>query len=732
MMHTLSTTRLLAFALLLALLAGSGATPLVAQKRPITLKETTGGVFAARGAGYGFRTMSDGKHYTLISPDYKRIIKYEYASGKEVETLFDVDKARDCSVQQIWDYDIAPSGHHILIFTDLKPIYRRSYTMQAVHYDVRRNRCEPLSEAGGEIMIPTFSPDGRMVAFVRDNNIFIKKFDYNSEVQVTTDGKRNHIINGTTDWVYEEEFTTTKLMEWSPNSDFLAFVRSDESEVKAYSMPIYGDGLYPTEYVYKYPKVGEKNSTVTLQLYDLEVKRTEQVDLPLDSDGYIPRIAFTGWGSDLAAITLNRLQNDLKVYRINPKSRTPHLTLREQDKRYINSDFISSMQFTPDGIVMLSERDGFVQLYAYGQNGELQRRLTQGDFDITAFYGCDKAGNVYYQAADETPIRRRILKTSPKGKTTVLAGQPGVNNADFTADFSYFLNSYSNATTPTITTLRSAANGKVLRTLEDNAKLVERLKQYEYNPMEFFTIEIASGQTLNGWMIRPPHFDASKKYPVLMHQYSGPDSQEAVDRFGIGWEYALANAGYVVVCVDGRGTGARGSEWRKCTYRQLGIYESDDQNAAAKALPGKFSFVDADRIGIFGWSFGGYNTLMSLCRGNAFKVGVAVAPVTDWRFYDTVYTERFMATPQVNNNGYNLSSVLPIAKNLHGELLLIHGTADDNVHIQNSMRLATELVNANIPFEMATYTDKDHGIYGGNNRMHLYSRIIEFLDRKLK
>ena len=700
------------------------------QQREITLPEVTSGAFAARGAGNGFRSLPDGKHYTLISDDYQRIVKYEYATGRAVDTLFDIAKARECDIKAIWDYDIAPSGHHILIYTDIKPIYRRSYTLRATHYDVRRNLCEPLTE--GDIMIPTFSPDGRMVAFVRDNNIFIKKFDFNSEVQVTTDGKRNEVINGTTDWVYEEEFSTTRLMEWSPQSDFLAFVRSDESQVKAYSMPIYGDDLYPTDYVYKYPKVGEQNSTVSLHLYNLDLKRTDRVDLPLDADGYIPRIVFTGWGSDLAAITFNRLQNDLKVYRINPKSRTPRLTLREQDPRYINNEFINSMRFVPDGIVMLSERDGSTQLYKYGTNGALQQRLTQGNWDIISFYGCDSEGNVYYQAADQTPTQRRVLKTTPRGKTTVLAGEAGINRASFTQDYSYFINSYSNAKTPAITTIRTTKEGKVIRTLEDNAQLVTKLKGYDYNDKEFFTIEVAPGRTLHGWMIRPPHFDASKRYPTVMHQYSGPDSQEVLDQFYIGWEYALAQAGYVVVCVDGRGTGGRGTEWRKCTYRELGLRESSDQIAAAEALPKQFNYIDGSRIAIFGWSYGGYNTLMSLCRGKVFRAGVAVAPVTDWRFYDTIYTERFMATPQVNNKGYEASSVLSIAHNLHGDLLVIHGTADDNVHLQNTMRLATELVKADIPFEMATYTDKDHSIYGGNNRQHLYSRIIEFLDRKLK
>ena len=700
------------------------------QQREITLPEVTSGAFAARGAGNGFRSLPDGKHYTLISDDYQRIVKYEYATGRAVDTLFDIAKARECDIKAIWDYDIAPSGHHILIYTDIKPIYRRSYTLRATHYDVRRNLCEPLTE--GDIMIPTFSPDGRMVAFVRDNNIFIKKFDFNSEVQVTKDGKRNEVINGTTDWVYEEEFSTTRLMEWSPQSDFLAFVRSDESQVKAYSMPIYGDDLYPTDYVYKYPKVGEQNSTVSLHLYNLDLKRTDRVDLPLDADGYIPRIVFTGWGSDLAAITFNRLQNDLKVYRINPKSRTPRLTLREQDPRYINNEFINSMRFVPDGIVMLSERDGSTQLYKYGTNGALQQRLTQGNWDIISFYGCDSEGNVYYQAADQTPTQRRVLKTTPRGKTTVLAGEAGINRASFTQDYSYFINSYSNAKTPSITTIRTTKEGKVIRTLEDNAQLVAKLKGYNYNDKEFFTIEVAPGRTLHGWMIRPPHFDANKRYPTVMHQYSGPDSQEVLDQFYIGWEYALAQAGYVVVCVDGRGTGGRGTEWRKCTYRELGLRESSDQIAAAEALPKQFNYIDGDRIAIFGWSYGGYNTLMSLCRGKVFRAGVAVAPVTDWRFYDTIYTERFMATPQVNNKGYEASSVLSIAHNLHGDLLVIHGTADDNVHLQNTMRLATELVKADIPFEMATYTDKDHSIYGGNNRQHLYSRIIEFLDRKLK
>lgn len=703
------------------------------SQRTVSIQEITQGYFYPRSAGGDYRSMPDGKHYTTISEDGRSLVKYSFATGKKVETLFSLNDHKEAPFKTFEQYRISPNGHHILILTNRRRIFRRSYTAEAYHYDVRRKTIEPLSPKGGAIMIPTFSPDGRMVAFVRDNNIFVRKFDYNSEVQITRDGLRNEIINGTTDWVYEEEFTTTQLMSWSADSRFLAFVRSDESKVPAYDMPIYQvEGLYPKNYTYKYPKAGETNSSVSLWVHDLQLKQNKEVPLPLDRDGYIPRVEFAQGTNNLIAATLNRRQDHLCLYTINPQSMLPKLTIEQKDNRYINSEFIQSMVLDKEGFVMLSEEDGYTHVYTYGATGQAKKQITKGAYDVLALYGKDNAGNIYYQAADQTPIRRRVLKADRNGRTTVLAGAAGINEAVFSADFSYFINDYSADCIPNQITLCSGQNGKLIRTLEENKELVKQLDKYNITKKEFITLEINGGISLNGWMLKPHGFDATKQYPVVMVQYSGPDSQQVLDSYGVDWVHALLNEGFIVVCVDGRGTGSRGTEWRKCTYLNLGGYESDDQIAAAQAL-GKYSFVDSKRIAIWGWSFGGYNTLRCLCRGKGvFAAGVAIAPVTDWRFYDSIYTERFMRTPQENPKGYQGSSCLPIAKDLKGKLLMISGSADDNVHLQNTMLMAEALTQANIPFEMAVYTDRNHGIYGSNARPHLYNKVIEFLVRTLK
>lgn len=706
--------------------------------RPITLQELTNWRFAPRSAGRSFRSMSDGRYYTTLNRERTSIMQYEFSSGKAVATLFDLKDVESRKISQkgefalprtIDDYEIAPDGHHILLKTETEAIYRRSSRSTVFHYDVRRQQIEPLST--GKLMIPTFSPDGRMVAFVRDNNIFIRKFDYDSEVQVTTDGKRNEIINGATDWVYEEELYCTKLLSWSEDGRHLAFVRFDEREVPAYSMPMYGDGLYPGEYTYKYPKAGEKNSDVSLHVYNVDQKVVRQVSLPIDTESYIPRIEFTPIKNQLAVCTLNRHQNDFVLYLVDPQTLVAKPALRDADEAYIKIEWINSLVIDAHGFTMVSEADGYAHLYRYSTTGEKVRQLTKGTWDIITLYGVDKVGNAYYQAADETPIRRRILKVSPKGGITVLAGEPGINQATFSEDFSHFLNIYSSSTTPPQYTIRSSREGKVLRELENNKDLSQELFSRRYSSKEFIQLEVASGRVLHGWIQKPINFDPNKRYPLLMVQYSGPDSQEVLDQFDMDWTVALAEEGYVVACFDGRGTGARGREWRKSTYLQLGILESDDQIAAAKAL-GKLNYVDAGRIGIWGWSFGGYMTLLSLCRGDGtFKAGVAVAPVTDWRFYDSIYTERYLRTPQENPQGYRNGAPLAQAARLRGNLLIVHGSADDNVHLQNTMDFTEQLVQNNIPFDMAIYTDRDHSIYGGNTRYHLFTRIVNYLKTNL-
>lgn len=706
--------------------------PALAQNgnKPVELKEITAGQFYAQGAGYGMMPMPDGEHYTMLSPNYSAILKYSYKTGEVVDTLFSVNKAHDCNFKRIFGYQIASSGHHILLYTKVEPIYRRSKLLTVYHYDVRRNRVEPLSEQPGGVMIPTFSPDGRMVAFVRDNNIFIKKFDFNTEVQVTTDGKRNEILNGITDWVYEEEFECTSLLSWSPDNAFLGYVRSDESKVREYNMPMYGTANYPSDYVYKYPKAGFDNSVVSLWVYNVADRNKKQVDLGLKKEDYIPRISFTTRNGELAAFTLNRQQNDFRLFYVNAQTLIPKMIFEDREDQYVESDNLNMLEFNAEGFLYVNEKDGYRHIYQYGHNGNLLRQITKGTWDVTTLYGMDDKGTVFYQSAEPNPTQRAIYAVDRKGKKRCLTPQAGTHNATFSANFKYYINAYSNINTPTLTALYET-NGKQLRVLEDNAALKQTLAGYRFNQKEFLTLKNDKGDDMNAWMLKPTNFDPNKKYPVLMVQYGGPNSQEVLDRFGFGWEYYLANQGVIVACVDGRGTGARGEEWRKCTYMKLGILESADQIAGAKALA-KLPFVDGSRIGIWGWSFGGYNTLMSLCHGNGtFKLGIAVAAVTDWRFYDSVYTERFMRTPQENPQGYKASSVLSVADKLKGKLLLIHGSADDNVHLQNMMRVTEVLVQNNIPFDMAVYTDKNHSIYGGNTRYHLYTKMAQYVLQNL-
>lgn len=699
--------------------------------KPLDLRDIVQGQFAARGAGYGMRSMPDGEHYTMISNKHDAILRYSFSTGKVVDTLFYTQDARECNFDTFDDYQVSDDGHHILLYTEKASIYRRSWEANVHHFDVRRRLVKPLSDITGKVMIPTFSPDGRMVAFVRGNNIFIKKFDFDTEVQVTTDGVRNQIINGATDWVYEEEFTVTNQMSWSEDGAFLAYVKTDERSVPEYRMPMYSGHLYPQDYVYKYPKAGEANSKVSVHIYNVTDRSQKRVAINDDEAYYIPRISYIGRDQQLAVMTLNRRQNHFRMIYVNSKTLLPKTIMEEQSQTYIDSEHIQSIQFTTQGWAYTSERSGWAQLYLMSDRGQVVRPLTSGDWDVTEFYGLDTQGNAYYQAADESPTRRNIYRRDTKGRTTRLGEASGTNSAVFSNGFQYFIGSHSTLNTPTTTALYRTDGNKQLRTLQDNADLRAKLAKYQFAPKELTTIRTASGLDLNAWIVKPANFTPAKRYPVLMVQYSGPNSQQVLDRYSFGWEYYLASQGIIVVCVDGRGTGARGEAWRKGTYLRLGLQESKDQAQAAQAL-GKLPWVDSERIGIWGWSFGGYNTLMSLIHGeNAFKLGIAVAPVTDWRFYDTIYTERFMRTPQENPDGYDVSSVLKHADRLKGKLLLIHGSADDNVHVQNAMDLQSRLVEANIPFDMAIYTDKDHSIRGGNTSYHLYNKMVSYLLREL-
>ena len=719
-------------AIILATLVSAGTAGAQTGDKSVSLKEITDGMFRQKTAVGEMRSLPDGEHYTAMNAERNMIVKYSYRTGKAVDTLFNATTARECEFTKFDGYTISSTGHHILVWRETEPIYRRSYKAAVYDYDVRRNYVKPITDSKEKVMIPTFSPDGRMCAFVKDNNIWIRKFDFDTEVQVTKDGALNKILNGTTDWVYEEEFAVTNLMAWSPDSEYLAYVRTDETEVPEYSMQVYGEGLYPSYYNFKYPKAGQKNSTVSVKAYSVQTRDTKHLDVPMDGDGYIPRITFTRNASQLAVMTLNRHQNIFNMYYVNPKSGVSRLILREENECYVDSEWLSSIHFLSNGFTYVSEQDGYAHIYLYSPTGVLQKQITQGNWDVTRLIGYDETTkNTYYESAEESPLRRAVYKIDAKGVKTRLTPEEGTNSAAFSANYAYFVNRYSNANTPMRITVNETKSRKVLRTLQDNAELRERLAQYRFGKKEFFTLTTKSGFELNAWMVKPANFDESKKYPVMMTQYSGPNSQQVLDNYSFDWEQYLAANGIIVVCVDGRGTGARGEAFRKCTYLRMGEKESQDQVEAAQAL-GQYPYVDAGRMAIWGWSFGGYNTLMALSVGHGtFKVGIAVAPPTDWKYYDTVYTERYMRTPQENFDGYAATSPLKKVKDLEGKLLLIHGTADDNVHFMQSMEYAEALVQAGKQFDMHVYKDRNHGISGGNTRYHLYTKMSNYLFENL-
>ena len=696
------------------------------------LQEIVDGVYNSKGVK-SVVSSADGLHYYQMNDRSNAVVKFEYATGNVVDTLFSTEKARECTFDTFQGFLVSPDEFRVIVYKDREQIYRHSFKANYYYHDVRRNLVRKLTENLSKQMIPTFSPDGKMLAYVIDNNIWISKFDFNTELQVTKDGEFNKIINGATDWVYEEEFAETRLMEFSPDNTLLAFVKTDESDVKEFSFQTYEKQLYPGSYTYKYPKPGEDNSKVASYVYDINAQTTRKMDVPLDEDGYIPRIMFTTDASQLVVMTLNRNQNRFDMYFVNPRSTVAKLILRDENKYYIDSGFLKSIHFLPNQFTYISEKDGYSHIYIYSNTGALQKQLTKGSFDVTSLLAVDaETGVVFYEAADESPLQRNIFKTTiDKVVTTKLSSSSGYNFATFSNNGKYYTNNWSNTVTPSLITMHNS-NGKLLRTLQDNESVKQKVVQANFPVKEFITVPAADGTTqLNGWMIKPSLFDASKKYPVVMIQYSGPDSQQVLDRFGVDWYYALAEQGYIIASVDGRGTGARGEAFRKQTYLNLGIIESDDQVAVAKYF-GTLPYIDGSRVGIWGWSYGGYNVLMSMSRGNgAFKAGVAIAPVTDWRFYDTVYTERFMRTPQQNAVGYDNGSAIKLADKLQGNLLLIHGTADDNVHVQNSAEYTRALIQADKHFDMFVFPDKNHFINGGNSRKYLYNKVIDFYKKNL-
>ena len=715
------------------------------QAQKVTLQDVANGTYRAQSI-QGLKPMLDGEHYTQISKDHKRIVKYSFRTGKEVEAIFDVTKARNCELKRFDDYIMSPDESLILIQTETQPIYRRSFTAVYYLYNVKNRTLEPLSNNGPQ-QVPLFSPDSHQIAFVRNNNIYLIKLLFgNSESQVTKDGEYNKVLNGIPDWVYEEEFAFNRAFDFSADSRMIAYIRFDESRVPMYSFQWYKGmapektayATYPGSYDYKYPKSGAVNSKVSVHTFDIKSHVTRKMELPIDSDGYVPRIKFTDDPEKLAIMTLNRHQNRFDLYMANPRSAVCKVAVRDEAEQYIKEQAYSNIAFYPENMVMMSERDGYNHLYLYTIGGNLVKQITKGKFEVKEFLGWDQKANVfYYTSNEESPLRTAVYKIDGKGKKTKLSTRTGTNNALFSKNLNYYINTYSSAQTPTLITLNNN-KGQEMVTLLDNKELKNKISQLNMPTKEFFTFKTSEGVELNGWMMKPANFNPSKKYPVIMHQYSGPGSQQVLDKWGIGsfgdggmFEAVMCDKGYIMVCVDGRGTGGRGAAFEKCTYLSIGLKEAADQAETAKYLS-TLSYVDGSRIGIWGWSYGGYNTLMSMSEGSgAFKAGVAIAAPTDWRFYDTVYTERFMRTPKENGDGYNASSAIARAPKLHGKLLLIHGTADDNVHFQNCAEYSEALVQAGIQFDMQIYTNRNHGISGGNTRNHLLNRITNFFIENL-
>ncbi|MBQ2878099.1 MAG: S9 family peptidase [Bacteroidaceae bacterium] len=690
--------------------------------------------------------MADGESFARMSSDRSMILKCSFKDGSVVDTIFNAATARGFDKKHIDGYQFSPDESRMLIQTNTRSIYRRSFTADHYIFTRKNNKVAPLS-ANGAQQVPKFSPDGTMIAFVRNNNIFIVKllFD-NSESQVTTDGEFGKIINGVPDWVYEEEFVTNCSYDWSADSKILAYIRYDESNVMNYDMPMFIPTnskseyeAYVAPYSYKYPVAGAENSKVSVHTFEVKSRVTRQMKLDIENDAYIPRIKFTDKPDVLTIFTLNRHQNKMDLFAANPLSGLCKCILREESDTYLNEGCYTKLQFLGENFILHSERSGYNQLYLYTLEGDLVAPITTGNFEVLSFIGWDKKKNEYYYSSnEESPLKQDVYKIDRKGKKTRLTNGNGTNSAVFSKGLKYFINTFDNLTTPPIVTTNNN-KGEVIKTLIDNKKLTEKLAQMEKAGKEFFSFKTTDGVDINGWMIKPANFDASQKYPVVMFQYSGPYSQEVKDTWftgmypGAAFEEYMAQKGFIMVCVDGRGTGGRGTQFGKCTYMKLGHYESNDQVEAAKYL-GTLPYVDKENIGIWGWSFGGYNTIMSMSNNDkVFKAGVAIAAPTDWRFYDTVYTERFMRTPKENKEGYDLGSAVVHADKLNGKLLLIHGTADDNVHFRNMLRYAHALNQAGKYVKMALYPDSNHGIYfGGETRYHVFERLSKFFIENLK
>ena len=671
----------------------------------------------------GVRSLSDGERYTTMSDG--RVLCFSYRTGEPAGVLFDASAAEPRI--EFTDYVLSADERRLLLTTDVEPIYRHSFTAEYWIYDRQDGSLRRLSQ-GGPQQQAQFSPDGSRVAFVRGGNLFVADPAAGSERQLTFDGRFNHIINGLPDWVYEEEFSFARAFAWSPDGRKIAYLRFDESRVKQYNMNRFAGGLYPENYTFKYPKAGEQNSVVELYCCDVADGSTVRMDTGEQTDQYIPRLFWTPTGQ-LGFYRLNRLQNHFEVL-LCDSSGASRVVYDERNDRYVERVDGRTVTFLPDGdrFVVRSERDGFMYLYLYGVSEGLLGRITSGEWEVTELLGIE-GDRVYYLSTETSPLRRDLytVRLDGRGKRR-LTGGDGTYRIAPSRGFRYFISYFSNVRTPNRVTLHRS-DGRLVRTLEDNAALRAKLDELQVPVKEFFRFATSEGVELNGYMVRPNGFDSSRRYPVLMTQYSGPGSQQAADRWTIGWEDVLVQQGYIVACVDGRGTGFRGEEFKKCTYGELGKYETVDQIEAARYLA-SLPYVDPDRIGIYGWSYGGFMALNCILKGNdVFRAAIAVAPVTSWRLYDTIYTEIYNGLPQDNPSGYDDNSPIHFADRLKGKLLIAHGTGDDNVHIQNTYEMITKLVEYDKPFELYVYPDRNHGM--GPSRHHLMERCIEFVQRNL-
>ena len=707
----------------------------VVGQQKITIDEMYNGTFRAKGMDE-LQSLINTNQYTVLNADRQsrsmQIDLYDFATLKKVATLIDT-KAHKELAQGIDSYTFDAIEKLILIACNTNQIFRHSFTADYYLYDIASKKLRKLFDF--QVQEPTFSPDGKKIAYAKENNLFVYDVTTTTSTPITRDGQKNSIINGITDWVYEEEFAFVKAFDWSADSKKVAYIRFDESQVPEFSMSMFGKDLYPTMQTFKYPKAGEKNAVVSLHVYDVSSNAVKNINLGNYNDFYIARLKWTNDASTLSAQVLNRHQDNLDLVFIDGNSGAVKVVLNEKDKAYV--DVTDNLTFLKDNsFIWTSEKDGFNHIYLYDKNGKLKNQLTKGAWEVTNYYGLDeKTNTVFYQSVENGSINRDVYRIGLDGKNKIrLSQNTGTNAATFSPNFQYYINTFSSASQPTSYTLNEAKAGKQVQVIENNESLAVKLKGYNLPSKEFFVLKTDKGNQLNAWMIKPKDFDPTKKYPVFMYQYSGPGSQQVNNEWNSTddyWFMMLSQQGYIVACVDGRGTGFKGAAFKKVTQLQLGKYEVEDQIDAAKVI-GNYSFVDKSRIGIFGWSYGGFMSSNCLLKGSdVFKMAIAVAPVTNWRFYDSVYTERYMQTPQENANGYDDNSPINHVNKLKGKFLLIHGSGDDNVHVQNSMQMMEALIQANKQFDSQIYPDNNHGIYGGKTRIQLYTKMTNFIKENL-